>query len=170
MFANLSKGNILYGLDKSNDTTFIASIEKIVPSIPRITRTLYGQSSELTVDISATVNGEHKEFKQVPSNNAVADFGDEGIVLADNKDSFYDYVNSQLQVSENIVASAEKHKPRIPKYKSILANLSHKGDDAVVQELKSEVSSLKEQLAEAIALLKSGNNNKLEQHEDSKIS
>lgn len=159
MFSNLSKGNILYGLDKSNDNTFTASIEKIVPSMPRVTHTTYGQMTELTVDIYAIVNGERKEFKQVPSNNAIADFGDDTIVLADNKDSFYDYVNSLLQTSENIVNSADKHKERIPKYKHILAELNPKTNDIVVKELKDEVTTLKSQLAEAIALLKSGKTN-----------
>ena len=160
MFLNLSKGNILYGLDRQNDVKwFTASIEKVTPSLPRMAQNTFGQIPEMTVDIIALINGERKEFKQVPSNNAIADFGPDSIVLADNKDSLINYVNSLLLTSENIVNSADKHKELIPKYKNVLSQLnpsSSNNNDEVVKELRQEVGSLKSQLTEAIALLKAG--------------
>ena len=140
MFLNLSKGNILYGLDKQEMKWFTASIEKVNPSIPRVPQNTFGQLPEMTVDIIAIINGEQKEFKQVPSNNAIADFGPNSIVLADNKDSLYNYVNSLLQTSENIVNSAGKHKELIPKYKEVLSSLNPGyTNDTNVKELREEV-------------------------------
>ena len=161
MFLNLSKGNILYGLDRQNNVKwFTASIEKVTPSLPRMTQNTFGQLPEMTVDIVALINGERKEFKQVPSNNAIADFGPDSIVLADNKDSLVNYVNSLLLTSENIVTSADKHKGLIPQYKEVLTQLNHgSNNDETVKELKEEVGSLKNQLAEAIALLKERTSN-----------
>jgi len=159
MFANLSKGSVLYGLDRKDKVKwFTASIEKVTPAFPRTAQNTFGQFPEMTVDIVSIINGERREFKQVPSNNAIADFGPESIVLADNKDSLINYVNSLLQTSENIVNSADKHKELIPQFKTILSELSPgANNDIVVNQLKDEVSSLKSQLAEAISLLKGAN-------------
>lgn len=155
MFSNLSKGNVLYVLDRRDGIKwYTASVEKVSPSMPRMPQTTFGQMPELTVDITATISGEKKEFKQVPSNNAVADFGQDSVVLADNKDSLYNYVHSLLLTSENIVNSADKHKELIPQYKDILSQLNPNSNDDTVKELKEEVGNLRNQLAEAIALLK----------------
>lgn len=159
MFSNLSKGNVLYGLDRRDTIKwFTATIEKVSPSVPRITQNTFGQMPEMTVDIVTTINGDRKEFKQVPSNNAIADFGPDSVILADNKDSLFNYVKSLLQTSENIVNSADKHKQLIPQYREVLSELNPgSSNDATVKELKEEVGSLKAQLAEAITLLKSVN-------------
>lgn len=157
MFLNLSKGNILYVLDKQNDITwYTATIDQITPAMSKFSQNTFGQLPEMVVDIIALVGGERKEFKQVPANSAIADFGTGNVILADNKDSLFNYVQTLLQTSENIVNSADTHKKRIPQYKSILNELNANGsNDESVKALKEEVSSLKSQLQEAITLLKS---------------
>ena len=159
MFSNLSKGNVLYGLDRQDKIKwFTASIEKVTPTYGKANPSMFGQVPELRLDIVANVNGEQKEFKQVPSNNAIADFGDKAFIIADNKDSLYNYVKGLLQTSERIVESTPYHESLIPQYKKVLNDLmpgSANTDE--VKELRNEVGSLKSQLAEAIALLKAGN-------------
>lgn len=159
MFSNLSKGSVLYGLDNRNGVKlFSASIERVSSPMPRFSQNTFGQMPETVVDIVATVDGERKEFKQVPSNNAIADFGPDTFVLADNKDSLVNYVNSMLQTSRNIVNSVELHKKRISQYETILSELNPNSTNGVaVKELREQVTSLQEQLAEALALLKSNN-------------
>lgn len=158
MFSNLSKGNVLYGLDRRDKVKwFTASIENVTPTMSKNTQ-MFGQLPELRLDIVANINGEQKTFQQVPSNNAIADFGDKSFVIADNKDSLFNYVKTLKQTSKNIVESASYHESLIPQYDEVLNELmpgSANNDE--VKALRSEVGSLKSQLAEAIALLKSGN-------------
>jgi hypothetical protein len=156
MFSSLSKGSVLYGLDTKGEVKlFTATVDTVSMPRPRFMQNTFGQLPETVVDISATINGERREFKQVPSNNAIADFGPESIILADNSDSLFNYVNSLLLTSENIVNSADKHKELIPQYKKVLSELKPgTANDEVVTQLKEEVGSLKSQLAEAISLLK----------------
>lgn len=158
MFSNLSKGNVLYGLDRRDKVKwFTASIENVTPTVSKTTQ-LFGQMPELRLDIVANINGEQKTFQQVPSNNAIADFGDKSFVIADNKDSLFNYVKTLKQTSKNIVESASYHESLIPQYDEVLNELmpgSANNDE--VKALRTEVGSLKSQLAEAIALLKSGN-------------
>ena len=158
MFSNLSKGNVLYGLDRRDKVKwFTASIENVTPTVSKTTQ-MFGQMPELRLDIVANINGEQKTFQQVPSNNAIADFGDKSFVIADNKDSLFNYVKTLKQTSKNIVESAFYHESLIPQYDEVLNELmpgSANNDE--VKALRTEVGSLKSQLAEAIALLKSGN-------------
>lgn len=157
MFLNLTKGNILYGISTKDNKVqhFTALIDDVRPSLPYYNPNSFGQIPTMTVDITTNINGEKREFKQIPANNAIADFGIENVVLADNKDSLLNHVKTLLQTSENIVLSAETHKALIPQYKDVLNELSiNSSNDTVVKELKEEVSSLKAQLAEAISLLK----------------
>ena len=156
MFSNLSKGNVLYGLDRrDNLKLFTASIEKVVPNYAKTQLNTFGQFPELRLDIVAIVNGEQKTFQQVPSNNAIADFGEKSFVIADNKDSLYNYIKTLRQNSKAFVENAPYHESLIPQYDEVLNELmpgSTNTDE--VKELKNEVGSLKAQLAEAIALLK----------------
>lgn len=160
MFSNLSKGNVLYGLDRRDKIkVFTGSIEKITPVYGRTqNNNIFGQLPELRVDIIATINGEQREFQQVPGNTAIADFGDKKFLIADNKESLYNGIKDLLKISENIVESAPYHNSLIPQYKDAMNELmpgSATANDEV-KALKDEVASLKGQLAEAISLLKSG--------------
>lgn len=163
MFSNLSKGNVLYGLDRRDKVKwFTASIESVTPTMSKTTQ-MFGQIPELRLDIVANINGEQKTFQQVPSNNAIADFGDNSFTIADNKDSLFNYVKTLKQTSKNIVESASHHKSLIPQYDEVLNELMPSSANTdEVKALRSEVGSLKSQLAEAIALLKSGNSKQKE--------
>ena len=156
MFSNLSKGSVLYGLDTKGEVKlFTATVDTVSLPRPRYMQNTFGQLPETVVDIVVTINGERREFKQVPSNNAIADFGPDTFVLSDTKDSLMNYVNSMLQNSRNIVNSVGKHKALITQYENVLAELNpNVANDNAVKELKGEVADMREQLAEALALLR----------------
>lgn len=165
MFSNLAQGSIIYGLDtRDKIKLFTAQINSIsLPHAKNISSSYFGQVPEMVVDIVATVNGERREFRQVPSNNTIANFGDNAFILADTRESLLSYVNSMLQTSKNIISSVDKHKELITQYESVLGEINPNlqvtaANNSAVKELQSEVEGLKSQLAEAIALLKGGNN------------
>jgi hypothetical protein len=76
---------------------------------------------EMIVDISATINGERREFKGVP-NTSIANFGD--FVLAENKESLNSYINAMLQNSKSIIESVPKHEKLIANYEAADAELN----------------------------------------------
>lgn len=162
MFANLSKGNIIYGLDRRDKIkVFTASVEQVSPNY-RNQNNMFGQVPELRVDISVDINGEKKKFEQIPGNSAIADFGDKTFIIADNKESLYSGIKELLKTSEKIVESAPYHKTLIPQYKDALNEVmpGSVNNNDEVKALRTEVGSLKAQLAEAIALLKGEKQNK----------
>ena len=156
MFSTLSKGSVLYGLDRTDKIKwFTASVENITPTMGAGALNMFGQMPEIRLDIVCNVNGIQKTFQQVPSNNAIADFGDNSFVIADNKDSLFNYIKSLKQKSKSIVDSAPYHESLLPQYDDVLNELmpgSANNDE--VKAFRSEVGSLKSQLAEAISLLK----------------
>ena len=119
---------------------------------------MFGQIPELRLNIIVDINGEQREFQQVPSNNAIADFGPDTFVLSDTKDSLMNYVASMLQNSRNIVNSVDKHKSLITQYEKVLGELNpNVANDNAVKELRGQVESMQSQMQEMLSLLKSGN-------------
>jgi len=157
MFSNLSKGSVLYGLDTKGDMKFFtAPIESV--GIPRAKNynSTFGQLPEFVIDIVAMVNGERKEFRQVPSNTTIADFSPaDTIVIADNKDSLVNHVRNARQLDQAAVNDYPMHKERIPKWDRILSELEPGTvNETVVNELKGQVEDMKGQMAEILSLLK----------------
>lgn len=156
MFSNLSKGSILYGLETKGDMNyFTAPIESI--SIPRAKNfnPTFGQIPELVIDIVAIVNGERREFRQVPSNTTIADFGPDTIVLADNKDSLVNYIRNARQVDQTAVNNYPVHKERIPKWDKVLSDIEPGSmNESAVKELRGQVDSMQSQMNEILSLLK----------------
>lgn len=158
MFSNLSKGSILYGLDtKGGVKMFTATVDSVSMPRPKYVQNTFGQMPEMVVDIVVTINGERREFKQVPSNNAIADFGPDTFVLSDSKDSLMNYVSSMLQSSRNIVNSVDKHKSLIAQYEQVLGELNPaSANENAVKELREQVQDMQGQMGEILSLLKSG--------------
>jgi hypothetical protein len=114
----------------------------------------------MNVDIVAIVDGLQQEFKGIHASDTIADYGKDSFILSDNKDYLYNYVKSLLKTSEDVVDedNINYHKALIPQYKGVLSDMRPEISSASeVKELKEQVGSLQEQLAEALSLLKSGN-------------
>lgn len=163
MFSGLSRGNILQGIDRTDGMKwFTGSIERVTPTIGNIQQPYgnFGQFPSVNVDIIANINGKQREFRGIPGNNSIADFGEDSVILADNKDALYNYVKSLLGISEDATNpdNIRKHEKWKQQYRNVLSEMipGSAGNDEV-KELKNEVSSLKSQLEEAISLLKQGN-------------
>lgn len=158
MFSNLSKGSILHGVDCRGDMRwFTGSVEKVTPSLNKQYPNTFNQFPSLSLDVVVNIDGEQKEFKQLPSNDFIADFGDNTFIISDNKDSLYNYVKSLLRKSEDATNEdiLNYHRTRIPKLKNVLSEMMPGINNAnEVKELKDQVSSLQAQLAEALSLLK----------------
>lgn len=115
----------------------------------------------MVMDISTTINGENREFKQVPSNISIADFGSTGFVLADSKDSLKVHVNSMTDTKKQLISNIEVEKKLYEQYSKVADELN--GTAVIRQEneelkaLRAEVAEYREVMREFIALRKSEN-------------
>lgn len=162
MFLNLSKGSTLHGVDKSADKLkwFTGTVERVTPSLNSTYSpypSTFGQMPTVNLDIIATIDGKQREFKGVHSDDIVADFGKNTVILADSETTLFNHINSLLKTSEDTVKEENIawHKAMIPQYKDVLSQM-RPGSTSVteVKELKEQVGSLQAQLAEALSLLK----------------
>lgn len=151
MFSNLSQGNVLYGLDTRGEfKVFAAPIVKATPPYAGYVKNNGIQTPAMVVDIAATINGETQEFKQVPSNISIADFGTIGFVLADNKDSLKVYVDSMVSNKKRAIDNIEQERHLYEQYLKVSEDIS--GSSAVskendeIKQLRSEIAELKELL------------------------
>ena len=165
MFSNLTKGSIIYGLEtKESIKPFTAIVANI--SLPRsnFNNSTFGQLPETVVDIVATVNGETREFKKVPGNSSIANFGADAFLLADSKETINAYINSMRQNSKNIVNSVGKHEALITEYTEAYnyfnPEQADKLDSKTAVELRGEIKDIKSQIGEIFAFIKGENANK----------
>lgn len=156
MFSNLSQNSILYILDlKNNPKVLSGPVERV--SLPRPKYNTFNPNMEMVVDITATVNGERREFKGVP-NGSLANFGDDAFVLAENKDVLNSYVSAMLQNSRSVVNSIEKHQKLITEYEEALQELNpdikaSKENDKAIQSLQDQVNALQQGMQQMLAIM-----------------
>lgn len=162
MFSNLAQGSILYGIETKDELkVFTAPITSISLPRPILTQNNFGQAPPTVVDIVATVNGERREFKQVPGNISIANFGQDAFILADSKESLNSYIESMLQNSRNIVASVDKHKALITQYenayKVLNPGVAISSDPSAVKKLEDRMDKLEDSIGQILAAVKGEN-------------
>ena len=166
-FQNLRNSNQLFILHK--DAVPILEIGKIVNvSIPT---PKYGNPNmynpEMTVDITADVNGTSTNFQKLPAQGEIADFGN-NVVVSCNKEAMNSEVNAMKQKGLDIINSVELHKGIIKGCDEILQQLNpeiaeKQKQDLENRELRAEINSLKEMFKEFMKQAKpreNGNNNR----------
>lgn len=160
MFSNLSKGSVLYGLDTKNGVkVFTGTVDSVSIPRPRFMQNTFGQLPEMIIDIVANVNGERKEYKEVPTNNVIADFGPNTFVLSDSRDSLLNYLKAKLQESENFVSNKSIHEALIPQWKQAINEIDPaSANDSAVKELRSQVENMQAQMQEMLSLLRAEGN------------
>jgi predicted DNA-binding protein YlxM (UPF0122 family) len=162
MFSNLTQNSILYILDLNGENKIITGpIERV--SLPRPKYNTFSPNMEMIVDITAMINGERREFKNVP-NTSLANFESDSFVLAENRDVLNSYISSMLQNSRNIVDNIDKHKKLIDQYEEALSELNpssraDKEKDKLIQSLQDQVNSLQEGMNKILAAVSRNGNN-----------
>lgn len=161
MFSALRQGAVLYILEKGEFPTIkIGQVESVTqprskyntfnPSIP------FTANMDMIVDIIVKIDSEKKEYVGIPSNASIHEYGN--VVVSENRDAMAQEVNNMLQSSKSIIESIDVHKNIITKCEDILKQLDptyakqQERDDAI-DNLKNEVSSIKENMDQILDLL-----------------
>ena len=166
-FQNLRNSNQLFILHKDAVPTLeIGKVINVSIPIPK-----YGNPNmynpEMTVDITADVNGTSTNFQKLPAQGEIADFGN-NVVVSCNKEAMNSEVNAMKQKGLDIINSVELHKGIIKGCDEILQQLNpeiaeKQKQDLENRELRAEINSLKEMFKEFMKQSKpreNGNNNR----------
>lgn len=146
MFQSLRQNNQIYILHKDKpelETGSIISVSLPVPKWPN--QPLLGANQEMVVDILAKVNGQDVTYQKIPANLDIADFGNGGIVLSDNKEAMNSEIMSLKQKSLDLINSVDYHKEVVENCDKLLTSLNP--EFAERQQQQDEIKALKEQVA-----------------------
>lgn len=160
MFSNLSQGNVLYGLDTRGEYKIFASpITKASAPYPGYVNNNGVKVPCMVVDLAVSVDGDNREFKQVPSNISIADFGSIGFILADNKDSLKVYINSMVDSKKKAIDNIEFEKKQYEQYSKVADEINGVGiskqENEEIKNLRAELAEYRDIMKEFIALRKS---------------
>lgn len=143
MFQSLRQGSLFYILNKADSPKLrIGQVVSVSTPTPKFNTTFPTPAPgfETVVDISVKADGETIEFKALPASLSIANFGTNGVVVADNKESMSAEVEAMLRTSQQALDS-------IPYHQKVLASC-----DGIMRELNPQFAKEKEQ-EEKICLL-----------------
>lgn len=157
MFSTLRQGNLLFiltvGDNEEPSLTVGQMAEDVRPASPRYNTSMqFGAAPEMVVDLKVNTGSAVKEFKQVPANLSIANFG-QGVVISESREAMAQEIESIARNSEQIINSVEHHKTVLSGCNKLLRQLNPAfAKDQERQEefesLKSEVGGIKSDLGE----------------------
>lgn len=158
MFKSLRPNNSVYILHKDTATMDIGTLVSVTNPIPKYQfQPMYTAPQEMVVDIVVNVNNQDVSYKQLPAHSDLADFGDNNIVITDNREAMNSEVMSLKQKSLSILDSVEYHKNLINCCDKMLADLNpefaeKQNQQNEINQLKSNVSELSDKITKLLAL------------------
>jgi len=150
MFQSLRPNNQLFILHKDKPLLEVGSVISVsIPTPKYPVQPMFGQPQEMVVDIIAKVNNQDVTYQKIPANLDVADFGNNSIVLSDNRDAMNSEIMCLKQKSVDILNSVDYHKGVITECDRLLSSLNpdlaeKQAQKARIDTLESQISSLME--------------------------
>lgn len=156
MFSALRQGNPFYILEKGSEIKLkIGQVESVSSPrakyvAPDITNA-FSMNMQTVVDINVIVDNEKLEFNQVPSNLSIADFGSNGIVISENRESILSELSGLLQTSKSVLENIDYHKNVVSQCEKAIKLLNpsfakEKEHEAAIEDLTSQINNFKDEI------------------------
>ena len=159
MFSTLRQGNIVYILDKSNGLTLKTG--KVISNSGA--NTMYTPVPQSLINLVIDVDGEKKEFNNIPSMDSSVNYNNGNLLIIDNKELAITEVENMISNSKHIIEHVDTYEKIIEEGEEVLKILNpqfakDKARDEEITSLKEKVDGLENKLDTIIGLLgKSGN-------------
>lgn len=153
MFQSLRPNNQIFILHKDKPLLEVGSIISVsIPTPKYPVQPMFGQPQEMVVDIIAKVNNQDVTYQKIPANVDVADFGNNSIVLSDNREAMNSEIMCLKQRSVDILKSVDYHQSVIDECDRLLNSLNP--DLAEKQAQKARIDTLESQIASLMEMNK----------------
>ena len=159
MFSALRQNNIVYVLDKSNGLTLKTG--KVISNSGA--NTMYSPVPQTLVNLTIEVEGETKEFNNVPAMESLVNYNNGSLLIIDNKELAITEVENMITTSKQIIDNIDRYKQVMIDGEEVLKSLNpqfakDKARDEDIASLKEKVGGMENKLDTIIGLLgKSGN-------------
>lgn len=160
MFQSLRPNNQIFVLHKDKSLLEVGSVVSVSAPTPKYpVPQVFGQPQEMVVDIIAKVNNQDITYQKLPANLDIADFGNNGIVIADNKLAMNSEIMSLKQKSVDALNSVNFHQQTIANCDRMLSELNpefaeKQQQQAEINELKTQVNDLTKGMSELMRVNK----------------
>lgn len=159
MFQALRPNNQIFILHKDKpllETGTVLSVS--IPSPKYNVPPSFGMPQEMVVDIVVRVNNQDVTYQKLPASAEVADFGNNTLVITDNRDAMNSEIACLKQKSMDIVNSKEFHENLIVEYDKLLVSLNpefaeKKAQQSRIDALEAQVTKLVELNSQLMARL-----------------
>lgn len=152
MFQSLRPNNQIFILHKDKPSLEMGTVLSVSMPAPKypMQPPMFGQPQEMVVDIVIKVNNQEITYQKIPANLDVADFGNNSVVLADNREAMNSELMCLKQRSVDVINSIDYHKNLIAECDILLSNLNP--DLAEKREQKERIDSLESQLKQLMEM------------------
>lgn len=137
MFQGLRQNSLFYILEKGEELNLkignVVSVSNPQPKYNQYNPSQAFTQPETTVDVKVKVGEETMDFKQLPSNMSIANFGQNGVVVSESKEAMSAEVESMVRTSRGILDS-------VPYHEKVLQRC-----DVMLRELNPQFAKEKEQ-------------------------
>lgn len=145
MFQTLRPNNQIFILQKDKPSLEVGTVISVSTPTPKYpVPQMYGPPQEMIVDITAKVNNQDVVYQKIPAHLEVADFGNNTIVITDNREAMNLEVVSLKQKSQDVVNSVDYHLNMIKEYDKLLTDLNPEFAEKQAQQIR--IQSLEKQV------------------------
>lgn len=161
MFSALRQSSLFYILNKGEKPVLrIGQVQSVSNPLPKYgVPAVAGQFGvETTVDVKVKVGDEVLDFKQLPSNLSIANFGGSGVVVSESREAMNGEVESMLRSSKEIVESVDYHRNVIAACEDILRSINpqlakEKEQEDKIVSIESKIGGVESSISELKAML-----------------
>lgn len=114
---------------------------------------MFGQNTEMVVDVKVKVGDETMDFKQLPANLSIANFGQSNIVVSESREAMLSEVEGMMRSSQCVLDSLDYHKNVIDSCDGILQVLNpqfakEREQEQKIGTLEDKVTGMEDTLQE----------------------
>ena len=162
MFSGLRQNSLFYILEKGEAVTLkigqVVSVSNPQPKYNQYQPLQPYNQPETTVDVKVKVGDDTMDFKQLPSNLSIVNFGQNGMVVSESKEAMSSEVEAMLRNSNSILDSIPYHKKVITCCDEMLRQLNpqfakEKEQEEKIGVLEQKMGGIENTLSQMMGML-----------------
>ena len=149
MLSALRQGTPIYVLYKNELRVAVGEVVSVSTPVPQFGTTYTAgilAQPKMTVDIKVRFGSDTVDFQKLPSDQTIADFGPNGIVISESRDAILNEIDGFKKLSERALADRPRHEQIVEACSRMQAELN----PAIKREAEQadEIARLKKGMAE----------------------
>lgn len=157
MLSGLRQGAPFYVLYKNELKVAVGEVVSVSNPVPQFNAGILAQP-KTTVDVRVRIGADTVDFQKLPSDQSIADFGGNGIVVSESRDAIMNEIDAYRKMSERALSETDRHRKIVAACGDMMAELNpqirKEAEQATeIQNLKQAVSGMRSDMADMKSLI-----------------